>query len=133
MLITTETKIIRYLSHACHGKTHDYALLKNEFPPERNWFKKFNLRVDLGFIGIAKDYQCGGISIPHKKSKNKPLTDAQKETNRRYAQERICVEHSIAGLKRFRILSDRLRMHDFDLYDRILGICAGLWNFYLAN
>jgi hypothetical protein len=49
------------------------------------------------------------------------------------ASERIKVEHSIGGLKRYRILSDRLRTHLIDLYDDILWVCAGLWNFYLAN
>ncbi|WP_420825165.1 transposase family protein [Thiospirillum jenense] len=67
------------------------------------------------------------------KSKNKLLTSEQKTTNKQLASERIFVEHSIAGLKRFRILSNRLRIHNFDLYDKILGVCAGLWNFNLAN
>ena len=49
------------------------------------------------------------------------------------ASERINVEHSIGGIKRYRILSDRLRIHLIDLYDDILSVCAGLWNFYLAN
>ncbi len=49
------------------------------------------------------------------------------------ASERIKVEHSIAGLKRYRILSDRLRTHFIDLYDDIRGGYAGLWSFYLAN
>ena len=31
------------------------------------------------------------------------------------ASERIFVENSIAGLKRYRVLSDRLRNHDIDL------------------
>jgi hypothetical protein len=73
------------------------------------------------------------IAIPHKKSKTKPLTDNQKGENKLMASERIKVEHSIGGLKRYRILSDRLRTHLIDLYDDILGVCAGLWNFYLAN
>jgi hypothetical protein len=47
------------------------------------------------------------------------------------ASERIIVEHSIGGMKRYRILSDRLRLHDFDFYDVILGVCAGLWNYHL--
>jgi len=29
-------------------------------------------------------------------------------------------------------LSDRLRVHDIELYNVILGVCAGLWNFYLT-
>jgi hypothetical protein len=49
------------------------------------------------------------------------------------ASVRIKVEHSIGGMKRYRILSDRLRNHLIDLYDDILGVCEGLWNFYLAN
>ena len=36
-------------------------------------------------------------------------------------------------LKRYRILSERLRTQSLDFYDKILGICAGLWNFYLAS
>jgi hypothetical protein len=39
------------------------------------------------------------------------------------------VEHSIGGMKRYRILSERLRMHDYEEYDLIIGVCAGLWNF----
>ncbi len=58
---------------------------------------------------------------------------SKKNQNKQFASERIFIEHSISGLKRFRILSDRLRLHDIDLYDDILGVCAGLWNFYLAN
>lgn len=133
MLISTKQKVIKYLSHCCYGKQHDFSLLKNEFPPELPWFEKFNIKVDLGYLGIVKEYKCKNISIPYKKSKNNPLTDEQKLVNKQFASERIFIEHSISGLKRFRILSDRLRIHNIDFYDEILGACAGLWNFYLAN
>ncbi|HAD12929.1 MAG TPA: hypothetical protein DCF33_10895 [Saprospirales bacterium] len=43
------------------------------------------------------------------------------------------MEHSIGGLKRYRILSDKLRMRDPRLYDSIVGICAGLWNLNLTT
>ena len=89
--------------------------------------------MDLGYAGIIKDYLCKSISIPHKKTKNNPLKDTQKDENTRMASLRIKVEHSIGGMKRYRILSDRLRNHLIDLYDDILGVCAGLWNLYLAN
>gem|GEM_PF-2980693 len=55
-----------------------------------------------------------------------------KAENKSISSERIKVEHSIGGMKRYRILSERLRIHDFDLYDNILNVCAELWNFYLA-
>jgi hypothetical protein len=67
--------------------------------------------------------------IPNKKPKGGELTQAQKAENKDISRERIKVEHSLAGLKRFRILSDRLRIHDIKMYDEIIGLCAGLWNF----
>ena len=133
MLISTKSKVIKYLSHCCYGRQHDFSLLKKEFPSELPWFEKFNIRVDLGYLGIVKDFKCKSVSIPYKKSKNNPLTDEQKLQNKQFAKERIFIEHSISGLKRFRILSDKLRIHHVDFYDEILGVCAGLWNFYLAN
>ena len=133
MLISTQTKVINYLSPCYYGKHHDFSLLKQEFPPELPWFKDFTIQVDLGYLGIAKEYQYKHIFIPYKKSKKNPLTQEQKLFNKKIASERVCVEHAISGLKRFRILSDRLRIHAIDFYDEILGVCAGLWNFYLAN
>lgn len=107
-------------------------MFQREFPPAQDWFTEVRVRVDLGFVGFAKDYSCKELFIPHKKPKKKALTAEQKAENKVLAGERIVVEHSIAGLKRYRILSDRLRLHDFDLYNQILGICAGLWNFRLT-
>jgi DDE superfamily endonuclease len=107
-------------------------MFKAEFPPEQPWFTNLNVRVDLGFLGFEKDYVCKQLFIPNKKPKKKELTPEQKEENQLLARARIIVEHSIAGLKRYRILSDRLRLHDLDLYNQILGVCAGLWNFRLS-
>jgi hypothetical protein len=56
-----------------------------------------------------------------------------KQENQLLAKERIVVEHVICGMKRYRILSDRLRTHDAILYNVILDICAGLWNFHLTH
>jgi hypothetical protein len=111
----------------------DYGLFKMLFSPTELWFVQKKLRVNLGFLGIAKEYTCLKVDIPHKKGKNTPLTDKQKADNQILASERIPVEHSFAGLKRYRILSDRARCHDWDLYDTILGVCAGLWNFYITH
>ena len=103
-----------------------------EFPPDQRWFAELHIRVDLGFFGIDKDFVCKELSIPNKKPKNQELTPEQKAENKLLASKRIAVEHALAGLKRYRILSDRLRMHDLELYDVMLGVCAGLWNFYLS-
>jgi len=123
---------ILYLSYCWVGRTHDYRVFKEEFPPGEEWFAEHEVQVDLGFYGIEKDYSGKGFVIPHKKPKGQELTPEQKAENKVRASHRVRVEHSICGLKRYRILSDRLRMHDLDLYNEVLGVCAGLWNFCLT-
>lgn len=131
MIISTKDKRVRFLSEVYVGKAHDYTILKCEFPPDKPWFKTFEVRLDLGYQGFEKDYLCEKVSIPHKKPRKAELTETQKAENKAKASERILVEHAIGGMKRYRILSERLRVHDLDLYDNILCVCAGLWNFYL--
>lgn len=98
---------------------------KSELPPEsRIWFDDSHLHVDLGFWGICKDYPAQQISIHFKKSKNKPLTEDHKISNKRKCSVRVRVEHSIGGLKRFRFLSDRLSCRDIQLYNLVAGVCA---------
>jgi len=36
-------------------------------------------------------------------------------------------------LERYRMLADRLRMHNLDQFDMALEVCAGLWNFCLTH
>lgn len=108
-------------------------MLKNEFNPEQGkWFSNFEILVDLGFLGIKKNYD-GKIKIPDKKSKKSPLTEEQKLKNRSISKIRIKVEHSIGGIKRYQILSNRLRSKDMTRYNHVAGICAGLWNFILTD
>jgi hypothetical protein len=133
MIISDFKKRIGYISPSCIGKKHDYSFLKEIFSPSKDWFKTFTVCVDLGYLGIKKDYVCKKVEIPHKKKKNTSLTDDQKKENKVLSARRVIVEQSIGGIKRYRILSDRLRMHHIDSYDKVLGICTGLWNFYIAK
>src|SRR6266498_2089144 len=97
-------------------------MFKEEFPPDQDWLKNFCVRVDLGFLGIEKDYVCKELLLPNKKKKKRELSAEQKTENKLLASERIYVEHAIGGMKRYRILSDRLRIHDVELYNVILGL-----------
>lgn len=123
------------------GSSHDYAIMKSEFDPDNGlWFDEQGLYVDLGFLGIEKDYQIKQVFIPHKrprrKSKNDPkieFTEEQKMHNKSVSKIRIRVEHAIGGLKRYRFLSDRLRCRDAELYSKVAGVAAGLWNFQLTG
>ena len=90
-------------------------MCKTEFPHSQPRFTDYEVRVDFGFQGFEKDYDVKQLFLPHKKPKKKELTAEQKADNKVLASERVVVEHRIAGLKRFRILSDRLRLPDLGL------------------
>ena len=133
IVITDRSKYIHYISHTWVGSTHDYQVFKEEFPSSESWFADKSVLVDTGFQGIQKDYKIHNLLIPKKKSRKRTLSEAEKANNKDISSNRIIVEHAICGIKRFRIMVDRLRMRDFVAYDRIIEICAGLWNFYLKN
>lgn len=129
MIISTQ---IHYVSDCYEGKSHDFSLLKAEFDPAKKWFKNFIVRVDLGYQGFDKCYDCKRVILPEKKPRKAELTSKQKLKNREKSRKRIRVEHCIGGMKRYRVLSDRLRIHDISLYNLTLEICAGLWHFNLT-
>ena len=137
--MSTVEKVILFLGQTFTGRNHDYSMLKQEFPPEHDWFDDLNVLVDLAYLGMSKDYSGEGILLPHKKprkSKKNPapqLTDEQKTENRAISQIRIFVENAIGGIKRYNILVHRFRNHKIDFDDDVIGICAGLWNFSLAH
>lgn len=133
LIISTFDKYIHYVSFCWIGKTHDFTVLKEEFPPEEKWFEPFNIRLDLGYQGFQKEYANVELFIPHKKPKGGALTVQQKEENKELAKQRISVEHSLAGLKRYDMLSNVCRLHDWNTYDTMLGVAAGLWNFYISR
>ena len=134
-------KEILYLSKPYLGSVHDYAILKSEFDPKQKcWFDEKGIYVDLGFLGIAKDYQTNQLFIPFKRPKRKSkkhpktkLTDEQKAYNKSVSKLRIKVEHAIGALKRYRFLSDRLRCRDSEFYSQVAGVAAGLWNYQINN
>jgi hypothetical protein len=131
-------KFIVFLGRTFSGRHHDYSRLKQELPPEVDWFADINVWVDLGYLGIQADYRGDQIDIPTKKprkSKKTPtpvLSAAQKAVNKALSQGRIFVEHAIGGMKRYNILVHSFRNRKENFEDDVIGICAGLWNFILS-
>ncbi|WP_159254366.1 transposase family protein, partial [Microcystis aeruginosa] len=62
---------------------------------------------DSGYQGIAA-YHSNSYT-PKKKSKNRKLTELEKEYNKALAKERIIIEHINRKLKIFKILSCKYR------------------------
>ena len=87
------------------GKTHDFTMFKNSLVgvlPE-NIF----IIADKGYQGIL-DY-FGNALIPHKATKNNPLTDEQRSFNKMIGRLRVKIEHIIRRLKIFRICKETYR------------------------
>ena len=137
LVISNSDKQILFLSNPYCGSVHDYSILQSEFNPDNPlWFTSNNIHVDLGFLGIKKDYEGHRIKIPIKRKRRKskkdaaiPFTEAEKEHNKKVSSERVYVENAIGGMKRYWWLTHRLRCRDADYYSMIAGVAAGLWNF----
>lgn len=121
------------------GSFHDYALFKEEFPPELDWFEMIKIFVDLGYLGIDKDYPKAQIFIPEKKTRktsktsNAKLSIDQKKRNTAKSKIRIYVENAIAGIKRYNILVQKYRNKRKNFEDDVIGIAAGLWNLEIQS
>jgi len=124
-----KNKSIFYLSKLEVGKVHDYKILKNNFSPSLDWFSQLVAHIDLGYQGFESDYVAKTVLIPFKKRKDEEeLCDLKKAYNRKLAQWRVGIEHAIGGMKRYRILAERIRIKSTNQMNMILEVCAGLWN-----
>lgn len=129
-------KII-YVSPPYSGCCHDYTMLKTEFDPAQDWFAHCRVRLDLGFQGFADEYRSERAVLAHKRKRVKKglsneLSVVQKAHNKAVNGERVVIEHSLGGMKRYRILVNRNRLKVTAVLDRLLGVCAGLWNLTLS-
>jgi len=87
------------------------------------------LLADSGFQGIEDmHFACW---IPHKKSKNKPLTVAQKRVNKALSSIHIYIEHVIRRIKRFKIFSSRYR-NKRKRHGLRMSLMCGIYNFDIS-
>ncbi len=79
--------------------------------------------ADLGFLGIQVEHAV--VILSEKKPKDKELTNYQKELNGLIASIRVTVEHTIAGIKRLKIIRNQIRLHGWQARDRALAVACG--------
>ena len=130
-MTSKKSRKILFLSLLWVGRAHDFTIFKEEFDRYHSYLRKLKIWVDLGFKGIAAFLDSLNIIEPAKASKNKPLDDAQKAANRTISGDRVPVEHSIGGIKKYRLIYERIRtkLDNNEFLNTIVGICAGLFNF----
>lgn len=122
-------KEILFLSSTRGGQVHDYTLLKESQLPE-HIPEKIKNYLDLGFKGIHKDYPLN-IHMPFRKPRTRELTEKQKKYNKKTSGFRVRVENALAGVKRFRCITDLCRTKSEEMKDQLMWLSCGLWNFHL--
>lgn len=132
IVVTKNGRVLWVSDSVPGGRVHDYSLLKRsrvmECLPEQ-----VIKRVDLGYQGIETDYPGHVVVIPKKKPPKQDLTPAQKRSNRKKAKKRIVVEHTLAHMKQFQVLSQTYRNRrgkNNQNYNRKVKIVAGLVNLH---
>ena len=137
-IISNERKEIIFLGKLYGGRHHDFELLKLELNIGDKK-AEVTIFVDLGYIGIVDLFPNVVIKIPHKKPRKSAqnphpaLSKEQKKYNTEVGKERVVVEHSIAGIKRFYSISNRIRVRDMERLNNAILMSAALWNFRKLN
>lgn len=117
---------ILFVSDSYERSVHDKKIW-NEIEFE---FKELNVLADLGFVGIEKDHP--NVIIPYKNSKNKSLTTLQKEINKGIGSARVKIEHAFSGIKRLKIVRNKIWLKTYQVRDSVFKIAVALRNFRLA-
>ena len=124
LTVNKDGLIVHRTPHA-RGRRHDYDVFKQNHPTLPPGVRP---GVDLGYDGIQSDFPELNALIPFKKRKGmKALTEEQKLFNKKLAKARVIVEHTIARLKKYRIMGDEFRNRPRQ-YDRMSNIVCGLIN-----
>ena len=76
------------------------------------------------FIGDKAYIGESAIDTPHKRGKNREITEVQKSENRLKAKGRVVVEHLIRLLKIYRVAGERFRLRSKNYAAVILTICG---------
>jgi len=117
---------IRFLSDTVESKKSDKKLADESdyCLPEGSI-----LIQDTGFQGFTLENVA--ILQPKKKPKGKSLSDLDKHINQWLSSLRVRIEHAIAGVKRYRIVKDKIRCWKPGFKDAVFETCCGLHNFRL--
>jgi DDE superfamily endonuclease/Helix-turn-helix of DDE superfamily endonuclease len=90
------------------GSVHDLTLLRQSGDVD-GLAPQDGVMADLGYVGLAGDRPGLTVVLPHKASKDAPLSDEQKAYNRGLSRCRVVVENLLARLKVFQVLRQTFR------------------------
>ena len=128
IIAVDDKKRIGFLTPTKSGRRHDKrltdkSLLFNHVPDD------ITIWADTGFQGMYHSH--ANAMLPIKASKNKKLSEKEKQHNQLVSSFRCIVEHAIGGYKRLKAACDIYRNRRPNLDDTFHLVAAGLWNFHL--
>ena len=126
VVVSTLVGRILFLSPTCEGKKHDKKVADEA---DYHLPKGSIVYQDTGFQGFTLEEVT--LCQPKKKPRGKDLTPEDKANNRRISKVRIRVEHAIGGVKRYRLVKDKIRNWKDGFRDKVMETCCGLHNFRL--
>lgn len=122
LAISDEKGYILFISDSYQGSTHDKSIWDEiDFN-----FEGLNVLVDLGFLGTEKAQP--NVILPYKKPKNGELTDLQKDINRAIGSARVRIEHAFSGVKRLKIIRNKIRLKTYQARDHVFKVAVALHN-----
>lgn len=122
-MVNTQGLILHKTRHK-GGRQHDYHLYKHNHPVTPSQVENI---VDLGYLGIQKDFPTVKSVLPVKKKKNTPLSSDEIIYNKNQSRLRIIVEHTICKIKKFGIMGTKFR-NRLKRYNNASDIVSGLVN-----
>ena len=125
-MLSNESCKVLFLTSTAEGKQHDKKLADES---DYTLPSGSRLAQDTGFQGFKPENVA--ILQPKKKPRGKELSDLDKHINQWLSSIRIRVEHTIGGVKRYRIVKDKIRNWKKGFRDSVLETCCGLHNFRL--
>lgn len=127
LILADKKKRVLVLTKTVAGKNHDFGIYKTGLII-LFWLKVW---LDLGFLGIKKEFPSNQYFMPHKKPKGGKLTEEQKAENTEISRVRVKIEHTISGIKRYNCVSQKYRNKGIKKADDFMFLATGLWNFHL--
>ena len=123
MAICEPNQKIVYITNGFEGTTHDKTIWDDGQVEIEGGIA---LLADLGFLGIDKEYE--NAILPFKKPKYEELEPHKKKVNKDLASLRVTIEHTFAGVKRLKIIRNKIRLKTFEVRERMFRIAVAMHN-----
>ena len=113
--------------HTSNGKTHDFKVLKDSKLPIK---ADTVVATDSGYQGLQELH--AKTELPKKRSKNKPLSKADKKANYLLSVKRAFNEQVNGVVKVFKIIAEKYRNRR-KRFNLRFNLIAGIYNFELST